>query len=250
MSPKTPNRHISLKAIILILFILYTSIKTTSPQTPNRENTTNFFTLNSQNQTVQADDIANIIQCTCDLTPNTCDFNCCCDLECPVKLLTKWAIDPSNVCQDKQESESSFTSCFSTNVLTFFNQKRGMRSYKDSKSNLICVTFDNSSRRANFFTPVRNLTAEEMTELYALFVEQSKAERLYNIPLVEFSVLVTSYTPGEAVLIRDTRSSVLPIRPFFIYGRGAFGECLRNRPVLFMEDIESNRCGFRIVMDL
>jgi hypothetical protein len=62
---------------------------------------TSFSKLNNAVSTVVISESIDIGTCTCDLTPNTCDYLCCCDTECPTTITDKWISDPNNICLDK-----------------------------------------------------------------------------------------------------------------------------------------------------
>jgi len=40
--------------------------------------------------------------CECDVTPNTCDYLCCCDADCPTTLTTIW-INGANLCENRSK---------------------------------------------------------------------------------------------------------------------------------------------------
>lgn len=62
-----------------------------------------FSLINNVNSTVVISESKDLGTCTCDLTPNTCDYLCCCDTECPSDLITTWLDDPNNICLDKSK---------------------------------------------------------------------------------------------------------------------------------------------------
>lgn len=64
--------------------------------------TTDFSLLNSLNSTVVISESKDIGLCTCDLTPNACDYLCCCDPDCPSAITSKWISDSNNICLDKR----------------------------------------------------------------------------------------------------------------------------------------------------
>ena len=60
--------------------------------------------INTVNSTVVISQSIDIGPCTCDLTPNTCDYQCCCDIDCPSSVKTMWLNDPKDVCLDKSKN--------------------------------------------------------------------------------------------------------------------------------------------------
>ena len=64
---------------------------------------TDFTQINSTFSTVVISESRDLGVCSCDLTPNACDYQCCCDTECPTSIITLWISDPNNVCLDKSK---------------------------------------------------------------------------------------------------------------------------------------------------
>jgi hypothetical protein len=60
--------------------------------------------LNSLNTTVVTSESKDIGLCTCDLTPNTCDYLCCCDTDCPTEMSNAWLNNPADVCLNKSKT--------------------------------------------------------------------------------------------------------------------------------------------------
>ena len=63
--------------------------------------TIDYSLINTVNSTVVISQSIDIGPCTCDLTPNTCDYHCCCDTDCPSSITTIWLNDSNHVCLDK-----------------------------------------------------------------------------------------------------------------------------------------------------
>jgi hypothetical protein len=62
---------------------------------------TNLSLINGTYSTVVISESKDLGSCTCDLTPDSCDYLCCCDPECPTKITSIWISDPNNICLDK-----------------------------------------------------------------------------------------------------------------------------------------------------
>jgi hypothetical protein len=90
-----------LSTTIFLIGIILTKCKNYYYQTL----TTDYTKLNSLNSTVVISESRDIGTCTCDLTPNTCDYLCCCDIDCPSKITSVWLDDPNNICLDKSKNK-------------------------------------------------------------------------------------------------------------------------------------------------
>ncbi len=70
--------------------------------------TTDFASLNTSSSTVVISESKDLGPCSCDLTPDACDYHCCCDLDCPDKVTAAWIGDSSNICLDKSKKIFNF----------------------------------------------------------------------------------------------------------------------------------------------
>lgn len=251
-------KNLITKFLISIIFLYKTILnQTTDTEKPTYDSYNLYDTLNQPFSTIDinnktiTDEILELTQCVCDLTPNSCDYNCCCDLDCPVSLLTKWVLDTSNVCIDKQErTKNSFTTCFDSNFLIQFNLKRGMRDY--TQGNLFCVTFDNSSKKTLYYTPIRQLNTALETNVYSSlfkmrqnrFLNYNWENRTESLQTPEYS----NYNVDEPIYLREeVNFNSIVENKFRIFKEGVNGECVRSKTVGFLNDIEEQSCGFIIV---
>lgn len=65
---------------------------------------TDFTLLNSTFSTVVISESKDIGACSCDLTPESCDYQCCCDQDCPTSITSIWINNQKNVCLDKSKN--------------------------------------------------------------------------------------------------------------------------------------------------
>jgi len=192
-------------------------------------------------------------QCECNLTPNICDYNCCCDLDCPVILLTKWILDPNNICADKkQKQKNSFTYCFDSNYLIEFNLKRGMRDFKDQ--NLFCVSFDNSSKKALFYNSMKELKTKDLDMIFTKLLGIRDAKFLnfrYDNRTEYLDKNFSNYIVDDFLFFYEEVNEIAYVEgKFKLMKEGLNGECLRDVSVNWMRDVEEKRCGFVLVFVL
>jgi hypothetical protein len=87
------------KSLLLLLKIVFTSSQFNYFKILD----TNYTLINSTYSTVVISESKDIGACSCDLTPDSCDYLCCCDPECPSKITSIWISDPNNICLDKSK---------------------------------------------------------------------------------------------------------------------------------------------------
>lgn len=206
----------------------------------------------NQNRSISDTDLE-YSQCICDLTPNSCDFNCCCDIvDCPVTLLTKWLIEQPEKCLDKNSYEkNTFTTCFDSNLLIYFNIKRGMRNFTDGT--LFCVTYDNSSRKALFYNQLSVLSDSDMRSIFDQLENMLAVQRLdyYRVDLKDYLRQKISFQVNDLIFLRkdlyQIQSNQFPLKTF---RKGDMGFCSRSQSVKFMKDIKESKCLFKMVSNV
>ena len=55
---------------------------------------------NNKTVTFGVDQLVNT--CECDITPKTCDYYCCCDVDCPTTITKAWINSPGSVCANQR----------------------------------------------------------------------------------------------------------------------------------------------------
>ena len=193
-------------------------------------------------------------QCGCNLTPNSCDFNCCCDLDCPVSLLTKWILDERDSCLDKKlYDNNSFTTCFDSNLLVYFNIKRGMREFTDGT--LFCVSYDNSSQKAQYYNSLKVLSDKEVSDLFIqmekLLNSSNKDYRFESINDnlrydTQYQVNDFIYLYKNSTTITSNLESLATFNKMTLYNKGENEKCMRAQKVSFLNDIAETKCDFKM----
>jgi hypothetical protein len=215
--------------------------------------------INTVNSTVVISQSIDIGPCTCDLTPNTCNYHCCCDPDCPSSIKTLWLNDVNDVCLDKsnnnfyynliENQENNYlTTCFNEAYLYQFNRKRGMTEYRDPVSNLFCVTFDNSSIMGQFYQTLQNLAASTLNTIYQTYVNTQLSSYYYFNMDTGTVINQASYQVDDYLRAKLSNSTSLILDgKFLTYQSGAYGECIKTNAVKFMRPNEQAACGFRLV---
>ncbi len=68
----------------------------------------------------------------------------------------------------------------------------------------------------------------------------------YNKDLISIAVK-TNFDVGDYIYAKANDNTVLMNGKYFLFDRGAFGECTKTRAVKFMIPHEPVSCGFKIV---
>lgn len=249
------NIYIHLISIIYLFFKTNSQFQSQSKQNSLFSFFSQDFNLIKQQQSLLDSDLQ-YTQCECNFTPNQCDFNCCCDLDCPIGLLTKWILDEENSCIDqKYYSKNTFTTCFDSKMLLYFNLKRGMRQFNNA--DLFCVSYDNSSQKSKYYSQLKNLTNDEVSYLlnqYNSLINKKNFDEVFDLIDDNSRWYDTRYFLGDPILlVNDTRANTSDIESFtktsqkyMIYNKGSNGECFRNEKVVFMKNTNELKCKMKI----
>lgn len=235
--------------ICFSLSILFEIVLTQASKNYFSSLSTLFQNLNSTNRSISDQDLE-FTQCTCDLTPNVCDTYCCCDMDCPVSILTFWIIDNNNVCLDKKNNEkNAFTACLEKDILFKFNQKRGMREYEEDE--FICVVIDNSNRKTLFYTPIKEMSNSQSIEIFRS-VTKTKSDKFlfyHNLNRTDYSYsLYNNYNAGDSIFIYENiDTNIFSESRFMLRKQDINGGCIKSIPVTFLNDFQETKCGFTIV---
>ncbi|CAM9472724.1 unnamed protein product [Ectocarpus fasciculatus] len=90
--------------------------------------------------------------CVCDLTAGQCDTNCCCDAECTQTELERFA--ELDACLDEGPADEVTTTCYSSDHLDKINPSypfTGGGAAQGAVDGLLCVQYDNSASKGEFF---------------------------------------------------------------------------------------------------
>ncbi|KAM5271808.1 tectonic-3 [Ctenodactylus gundi] len=162
--------------------------------------------------------------CACDLTPGTCDLNCCCDRDC-------YILHPRTVfsfCLPGSVRSSSWV-CVDNSLIFRSNSPFPSRVFTDSNGiRQFCVHVNNS--KSNYFQKLQNVNATNFQALAAEF-----GGDLFTSTLKTQSPPPPFYRAGDPILTYFPEWSVTSLlrQPTDV---GAGGFCAERNPASFLEN--------------
>ncbi len=162
--------------------------------------------------------------CTCDLIPNVCDVNCCCDESCSVQ-----DVEAFSACIRQASPNLDPRYCFKTEFIYVNNTKVEITVNSDS---LFCIARDNFEEHAMYLDrqPIVNVT--EFTKLssrhrkFFLPAQSSQPESLFS---------AVSYVAGGPIWTLH-RSAPKQLGVLTLPDMMNGGSCDTSNPVRYMED--------------
>lgn len=168
--------------------------------------------------------------CICDLTPGTCDINCCCDRDCDLpRPLSVFAF-----CLPGSVRSSSWV-CVDSSLIFRSNTPFPSRVFRDSNGlSQFCVQVNNS--KLNYFQKLQNVNATNFEALSREFGGESFTPTFQTQSPPSYF-----YKAGDPILIYFPKYSVLSLlrQPA---GVGAGGFCAESNPAGFLES-KSTTCA-------
>ncbi|XP_062070747.1 tectonic-3 [Lepus europaeus] len=166
--------------------------------------------------------------CVCDLTPGTCDVNCCCDRDC-------YLLHPRTVfafCLPGSVRSSSWV-CIDNSLIFRSNSPFPSRVFLDSNGiQQFCVHVNNT--KLNYFQKLQKVNATNFQDLATEFGGESFTSTTQTQSPLPF------YKAGDPILTYFPKWSVLSLlrQPA---GVGAGGLCSESNPAGFLES-KSTTC--------
>ncbi|XP_017653351.1 tectonic-3 isoform X1 [Nannospalax galili] len=161
--------------------------------------------------------------CVCDLTPGTCDLNCCCDKDCDL-------LHPRTVfsfCLPGSVRSSSWV-CVDNSLIFRSNSPFPSRVFTDSNGiTQFCVHVNNS--KLNYFQKLQTVNATNFQALAAEFGGQSFTSVSQTQPPLPF------YRAGDPILTYYPNWSLISLLRQPV-GVGAGGLCVESNPAGFLEN--------------
>lgn len=141
------------------------------------------------------------------------------------------------------------THCENESFIYNLNRKRSLLNYRNSLSNLFCVTFDNSSDKGKFYTNVNDLDETKVMLIFNNYIQNDFLKNYYSSILSTGLILNKDrYDLEDYIRIHYNNSNPYVLEgKFFIEGTGSSGECIKSRPVKFMINNDPIICGKKIV---
>ncbi|CAM9689480.1 unnamed protein product, partial [Scytosiphon promiscuus] len=127
--------------------------------------------------------------CVCDLAAGQCDINCCCDSECSQSELERFA--ELDACLDEGPADEVVTTCYSTaDNLDSINPRfplTGGGAAQGAVDGLLCVQYDNSASRGEFYEDPGTLPT-------SIFGDSGASEYSYHDHLAASATSATTET--------------------------------------------------------
>lgn len=183
--------------------------------------------------------------CTCNLTPNQCDANCCCDTDCTAAEVALFK-SSNSYCKDTTATILSVSKCMSTDTVLEVNPSYGLREYNpaDGLDGFLCVTKDNNPTKGNFYTAVTTPQSDTV-------LDSSNVKRTFSF--LKTRVTADAYT--QVGYVAGNRiQAVFPNADVSKTGYAAFGgfmslptagldgKCSSHNTMRFASPVTKNKC--------
>ena len=195
------------------------------------------------------DDGKNEFPCGCDLTENTCDYQCCCDDDCPENIRNYWK--EKQKCTNEVNTLNFFNyKCINEKLIAFNHTRKGTDELKESVKNKKCFGNDNSPKMKEIYKNLNDIIKKEdekgkkkLNEIYSNYIED-KILNTFNFDYTDGN-FIKSMTNRKFGLISAEAEGVnnfVTDNIFTIYSKGSFGECVPGKKIQFFENIRNSQC--------
>ncbi|CDW73609.1 UNKNOWN [Stylonychia lemnae] len=180
--------------------------------------------------------------CSCDLTANSCDAQCCCDQDCSFATRVNWV--STSLCLNVNYNRTNglpLADCLSQREIFNYNKMSGLQSYVDSFAKLFCVYVNNAPLMDFYFDQKNQITNEEVDSLTNTLSKQGFVRTIFGTEIAGSQL--SYYIEGEKMFSRLT----LPSGSLQQYYKGfplpqenMNGVCDNFRSPHFMQNTESS----------
>jgi hypothetical protein len=120
-----------------------------------------------------------------------------------------------------------------------------MQDYRDSLSNLFCVTFDNSSVKDKFYSSIKSLNETLISSIFKYYIDTQFKDNYYNsITNHTYDSTKFYYESRDFLRVKYYNNNTLVLKDkFYLFNTGPFGECLQTEPLKYMNNIPRRECG-------
>ena len=185
---------------------------------------------------------ADISQCSCDLTKNSCDISCCCDTDCPAATLTLWRSEANRFCNSLVYEElQPLTRCINRNYVFRTNKRMGITIDDNDSKDDICVTLDDDDNSATYFDEITLDSTEDAPTIFNRWFDwEDTSDDPQEYTIDDTTVL---YNKDDSVLRFDTNQNQQ--EDFNIPSLGAFGNWEFESNATFGRDSEF-KCKYKM----
>ena len=186
---------------------------------------------------VPPDDGKNEFSCNCDLTENSCDYQCCCDTACPEKLKEHWR--EQQECKDNLNSLNIFNyKCINEHLIFKKHPRKGVKELEERVENKKCYGNDNSPKMKEIYKLLDDGVIND--KVYTSYIE-NKILNTFNYNYVD-GKYIKSNNNRKFGLISAEGSYFSTDGVFTIFSKGAYGECVPGKTIQYFENIRSTEC--------
>ncbi|XP_069100072.1 tectonic-3 [Pleurodeles waltl] len=169
----------------------------------------------------RATSVTILLHCTCDLSPGTCDINCCCDPDCnlsdPLVVFTYCLLG---------STESVSQRCVDSTLIFRHNTPLTNTNNDTATPNQFCIQVNDSS--LNFFSNQQNVTESDFPGIVAQYGGPSFIQSNEPDPSNP-----SFYKVGDPILTLSNSSTLGVLRQLVAQGPG--GRCADTNPAGFLE---------------
>ncbi|XP_053209404.1 tectonic-3-like [Panonychus citri] len=178
--------------------------------------------------------------CSCDLKPQFCDLNCCCDEDCDDQERKMFAY-----CETIKNSKQFDYYCF-TEYPIYLNNTRKSQLINEPNSNLFCVLSDNVKSTKTYPDRKSVTTVQEYRKLISTSISLSTSIFSWSHPHEPQDEVTTSFTSGRygfryndpivatSLTARGVEMADILRLPSSLIQSGGFCDTLR--PILYLKD--------------
>jgi hypothetical protein len=125
-----------------------------------------------------------------------------------------------------------------------------MQEFRDPLSNLLCVTFDNSSVKDRFYSSIQTLNETLTRAIFEYYIDPEFKNNYFNsITNHTYKKDKDIYEVGDFLKMKYYNNNTLVLRDkFYLYTTGVFGECVRTEPLKFFKNTPKSSCGYKLVI--
>ena len=183
--------------------------------------------------------------CTCNLTPDQCDANCCCDPDCsPAEVATFKSAH--SFCIDTTTTILQVSKCMSTDSVLAINPSYGLREYNpaDGVSGVLCVVRDNNPTKGDFYSVVTTpqpetiLDSSNVKRSYSFVKTRVSSEGYNQVGYVAGNRIQAAFPNAQADLVGYAAfGGFMPLPT-----AGMNGQCTTQNPMRFQTPVTENKC--------
>ncbi len=190
------------------------------------------------------EDGKNEFSCNCDLTENSCDYQCCCDTACPEQLKIHWR--EQQECKDNLNSLNIFNyKCINEHLIFKPHPRKGVKELEERVENKKCYGNDNSPKMKEIYKILNDEVIND--KVYTSYIE-NKILNTFNYNYVD-GKYIKSNNNRKFGLISAEGSYFSTDGVFTIFSKGAYGECVPGKTIQYFENIRSTECLMTLKKD-